>query len=103
MASHLLKQQIRDVEIVGLLFFYDMYILGAQKNLLHFLFSLVYFECSKECLIETVLLNFVCLVYGIYVPVNSYGHVEIVNLTTLFSWASLTKQLTSSMCTYFRL
>ena len=60
MTSHLLKQQIRDVEIVGLLFFYDLYVLGAQKNLLCFWFPLVCFECSIECLIEIVLLSFVC-------------------------------------------
>ena len=37
------------------------------------------------------------------VPVNSYGHVEIVSSPnhTFFSWASLTKRLTSILCTYF--
>ena len=28
---------------------------------------------------------------------------RLVHLTTLFSWASLTKKLTSTSCTYFRL
>ena len=28
---------------------------------------------------------------------------QSVHLTTLFSWASLNKQLTSTSCTYFRL
>ena len=36
-----------------------------------------------------------------YIPVNSFGLVmpgPSVHLTTLFSWASLTKQLTSTLC-----
>ena len=38
----------------------------------------------------------------LYVPVNSYGHAGMVNsITTLSSWASLTKQLTSILCTYY--
>ena len=41
----------------------------------------------------------------LYVPFNSYGHVGTVSSpikTTLFSWASLTKQLSSSAsCTNF--
>ena len=37
-----------------------------------------------------------------YIPVNSFGHVETVNSPNhTFSWASLTKQLTSTLCTYF--
>ena len=33
----------------------------------------------------------------LYVPVNSYGYVgTLFHLTTLFSWASLNKQLTST-------
>ena len=44
-----------------------------------------------------------CL-FVFYVPVNSYGHAgRSVYLTPLFSWASLTKQLTSTSCTYFSL
>ena len=40
----------------------------------------------------------------LYIPVNSYGHAGTsVHLTTLFSWGSLNKQLTSTSCTYFRL
>ena len=39
--------------------------------------------------------------------VNSYGHDKMVSspnvLTTLFSWTSLNKQLTSTSCTYFLL
>ena len=35
-------------------------------------------------------------------PVNSYGHVGTVSSPNhTFSWASLTKQLTSTSCTYF--
>ena len=35
------------------------------------------------------------------IPVNSYGHVGMVSLpTTPFSWANLTKWLTSTLCTY---
>ena len=40
----------------------------------------------------------------LYVPVNSYCHVRPVSslvLTTLFSWASLTKRLTSTSSTCF--
>ena len=37
-----------------------------------------------------------------YIPVNSYGHAETVSSPShTFSWASLTKQLTSTLCTYF--
>ena len=46
---------------------------------------------------------FVCF-FGLMLnfPVNSYGHIgRSVHLTTLFSWASLTKQLTSTLCKYF--
>ena len=40
----------------------------------------------------------------LYVPVYSYGHGwTVIHHTTFFSWASLTKQLTSTSCTYFRL
>ena len=36
--------------------------------------------------------------------VNSYGHCGIVSsLTHTFSWAGLSKRLTSNLCTYFRL
>ena len=35
-------------------------------------------------------------------PVNSYGHGRMVSSSNhTFSWASLTKQLTSTSCTYF--
>ena len=38
----------------------------------------------------------------LYVTVNSYGHVEMVSSPNYtFSWASLTRQLTSTLCTYF--
>ena len=38
------------------------------------------------------------------VPVNSYGHVRMVSSpNNTFSWASLTKQLTSTSCAYFYL
>ena len=48
------------------------------------------------------------LVVRVYVPVNSYGHVETVNLPNLiFSWAILTtcqcKWLNRTSCTYFQL
>ena len=40
----------------------------------------------------------------LYVSVNSYGHVRTVSSPNhTFSWASLTKLLTSTSCTYFRL
>ena len=39
--------------------------------------------------------------FVLYVPVNS--HVGTVHLTTHFYWTSLTKRLTSSLYTYFRL
>ena len=38
----------------------------------------------------------------LYVPVNSYGHVGMVSSQNhTFTWASLTKQLISTSCTYF--
>ena len=43
----------------------------------------------------------VCL-FGLilYISVNSYGHVEMVSSDNhTFSWASLTKRLTSTSCT----
>ena len=57
-----------------------------------------------------MVLSHICL-FGLMlnVPVNSYGYIGMVilgrsvHVTTLFSWASLTKQLTSTSCTYFRL
>ena len=37
-----------------------------------------------------------------YIPVNSDGHVETVSSANhTFFWASLTKQLISTLCTYF--
>ena len=48
--------------------------------------------------------NFVCLFVCFTSQVNSYGHCGTVSLTNhTFSWASLNKQLTSTLCTYFRL
>ena len=42
--------------------------------------------------------------FVLYVPVNSYGHVGVViSPSHTFSWASLTKQLTSTLCTHFLL
>ena len=41
---------------------------------------------------------------ALYISVNSYGHVETVSSPNhTFSWASVTKQLTSTLYTYFRL
>ena len=48
--------------------------------------------------------NFVCLVWGFYVPVNSYCHVKMVGSPYhTFSLASLTKRLTIILCSYFHL
>ena len=46
----------------------------------------------------------ICLfVLLLYVPVNSYGPYGMVSSPNqTFSWASLNKQLTSTLCTYFR-
>ena len=47
---------------------------------------------------------FVLLCLFLYVSVNSYGHVETVSSPNhTFSLASLTKGLTSTLCTYFGL
>ena len=50
--------------------------------------------------------NFVCLFDLMLYMSKSTAMVisgQSVHLTTLFSWASLTKRLTSTSCTYFRL
>ena len=40
--------------------------------------------------------------FDVYIPVNSYGHVEKVSSPNhTFFWASLTKQLISTKCAYF--
>ena len=40
----------------------------------------------------------------LYVSVNSFGYVATVSsINHTFSWESLTKQLTSTLCTYFGL
>ena len=42
--------------------------------------------------------------FDVYVPFNSYGHVETASSHNhTFSWASLSIRLTSTSCTYFRL
>ena len=47
------------------------------------------------------ILDFVCLIgLMFYAPVNSYGHVTSSHIV---SWSSLTKRLTSTLCTFFRL
>ena len=44
------------------------------------------------------------LVLILNVSVNSYGHARwSFHLTTLFSWASLTKRLPTPLCTYVRM
>ena len=48
--------------------------------------------------------SFVCLFCCFTSQVNSYGHGRTVSLPNhTFSWASLNKQLTSTLCTYFGL
>ena len=47
---------------------------------------------------------FVCLFCCFTSHVNSYGHcVPVSSLNHTFSWAGLSKRLTSNLCTYFRL
>ena len=50
--------------------------------------------------------NDLCL-FGLMlnVSVNTYGHARTVSSPnhTFVSWASLTKRLTNTLCTYFRL
>ena len=47
---------------------------------------------------------FIIFVLMLNVPVNSYDHVETVSSPNhTFSWASLTKRLTSTLCIYFRM
>ena len=61
---------------------------------------------SKKSIYKTYTVH-VCLVFGLilYVIVNSYGHVETVSPQPnhTFCGASLTKQLSSTLYTYFRL
>ena len=48
--------------------------------------------------------HFVCLFCCFTSQVNSYGHGGTVSAPNhTFSWAGLNKQLTSNLCTYFRL
>ena len=47
---------------------------------------------------------YVCLFCCFMSHVNSYGHCGTVSsLNHTFSWAGLSKRLTSNLCTYFRL
>ena len=49
-------------------------------------------------------INLVCLFCCFTSQVNSYGHGGTVSSPNhTFSWASLNKQLTCTLCTYFRL
>ena len=42
-----------------------------------------------------------CFDLMLYLPVNSYGHVRTVSSPNhTFTWASLTKWLTGTLCTY---
>ena len=71
--------------------------------LLELLFSL---HTCTEILVEnkTPHILFVCLVR--FFTSQSTARVmsgQSIHLTTLFSWASLTKRLTSTLCTYLRL
>ena len=48
--------------------------------------------------------KFVCLFCCFASQVNSYGHgVTVSSPNHIFSWASLNKQLISTLCTYFHL
>ena len=61
---------------------------------MYLLFGENYCDFRKFCLFGLML----------YMPVNSYGHVgTVISINHTFSWASLTKLLTSTLCTYFRL
>ena len=58
---------------------------GGFLSLIYFLFLFVCFCCFTS-------------------HVNSYGHCGTVSsLNHTFSWAGLSKRLTSNLCTYFRL
>ena len=50
-------------------------------------------------LLESLILVCFCFGLVLYAPVNSYGHVGMVSSPnhTFYSWASLTKRLTSTL------
>ena len=53
--------------------------------------------------VDKTKVNFVCFCC-LTSHVNSYGHCGTVSsLNHTFSWAGLSKRLTSNLCTYFRL
>ena len=54
---------------------------------------------NDKIIIRLTLPSFVCFATS---QVNSYGHGRMVSslIDTFFSWASLNKQLTSTLCTY---
>ena len=59
-------------------------------------------NCFSRCSVSVCL--FVCLFCCFTSQVNSYGHGGTVSSSNhSFFWTSLNKQLTSNLCTYFRL
>ena len=77
--------------------YYYCYVVLSADNI-----SVVVFLTRKggPVMYLVILGLFVCLV----ATVNRYGHGGTVSSPNhTFSWASLNKQLTSTLCTYFRL
>ena len=57
---------------------------------------------TKQPQFQHTMMVFVFLVWCFSVPVKSFDHVGMVSLpTTRLSKATLTKRLTSTLCTYF--
>ena len=62
--------------------------------------TLQYTDNGKVCFLDYLILRLFALI--LCVSVNSYGHVKTVSSPdNTFSWASLTKRLTSTLYTYF--
>ena len=69
------------------------------------------FYGENVCALPGDFIILLCLCHGLFVcfccftsHVNSYGHCGMVSsLNHTFSWAGLSKRLTSNLCTYFRL
>ena len=79
---------------------------GHQNNVENLSFSIFKYRNHTCCFVHKDLPRLIVIQFWLilYVSVNRYGLVETVSSPNhTFSWASLTKRLTSTLCTYFRL
>ena len=60
------------------------------------------YEWNQSKSFHNTCINYFDFGLVLYVPVNSYGHVRVVSSPYhTFSWASMTKCLTTTSCTFF--